>query len=696
MAIKAADHYRQRQEDLGRPVNPREPLKRTADNNWVHVTCAVFTPEIKFGNAKTLEPSEGIPSIPRGRFQETCKICKSQNGACVFCQHCRAPVHVECAYQAGYVLGFDITPVKGSRRDQHNIVTIGNESGTMTAGVWCKDHPPKTPVYLMHDLANESGTTALQLYARNFKQADLTLTGCARKANLIPSTAKASAVANNSPLLNRRASSIAMPQQALPITAQNGGLKEETPEILQPAGKVCITCGTDLSPKWYALDESQERSFADGYRGELGPEARKFMAQRNHQCHKCKKAKRQPRAVIVKEEETTPPPPSEVSRSSAQAVQAIQDATSPHNLMSVNNIAPQPAPQQWDQAPPARQTSQELSIPQPMPIAAPNPEQPLAQPTALMPPSGASGPPPAMEAPLMAADVTQSPQLLPPQPQSNPQPQLYSYHPAPARAPQQQLQYGRPYSPPAFGRSYNEWRQPSSQHGPPPPPPPPAQQPQPAHHTNGGHSQGYQPMPVASMSPATPVAGPSHHRQRMPHQQQPALQNGHAHNYHSPPPTMNGMPPSPRGYGGPPSPTVGYGGPPPQPPMPNGRPYYQQTWNGTPISHPGQHPTSHHQSGPPHPHHRSGPPPHPLSVQTHQGPPPPQYHHANGGPRANDIYNQPHRSQRSPFTASHGSPPGPRESAVVGRDGNSMPQRPPENRSSSGASANPALRNLLD
>jgi hypothetical protein len=91
-ALKTAEFYRKRQEDLGRPVNPREPLKRTANNNWVHVTCAVWTPEVKFGNAEALEPSEGIPSIPAARYEETCKACKKRDdGACVFCHSCRAP-----------------------------------------------------------------------------------------------------------------------------------------------------------------------------------------------------------------------------------------------------------------------------------------------------------------------------------------------------------------------------------------------------------------------------------------------------------------------------------------------------------------------------------------------------------------------------------------------------------------------------
>jgi PHD-zinc-finger like domain len=90
-AQKAADYYRKKQEDMNRPVNPREPLKRTANNMWVHVTCAVWTPEVKFGNAKALEPSEGIPSIPSARHDEICRACKGRGGACVACHSCRAP-----------------------------------------------------------------------------------------------------------------------------------------------------------------------------------------------------------------------------------------------------------------------------------------------------------------------------------------------------------------------------------------------------------------------------------------------------------------------------------------------------------------------------------------------------------------------------------------------------------------------------
>jgi hypothetical protein len=47
---------------------------------------------------------------------------------------------VSCALANGFTAGFDIQPVKGSRRDVVQVVTFGGESGVMTAAVWCPEH----------------------------------------------------------------------------------------------------------------------------------------------------------------------------------------------------------------------------------------------------------------------------------------------------------------------------------------------------------------------------------------------------------------------------------------------------------------------------------------------------------------------------------------------------------------------------
>ncbi|KAI0008526.1 hypothetical protein F4779DRAFT_435935 [Xylariaceae sp. FL0662B] len=488
LAQKAAEYYRKKQEDMNRPVNPREPLKRTADNNWVHVTCAVWTPEVKFGNAKALSPAEGIPSIPHARYDEVCKVCKKKGGACVSCHHCRAPVHVECAHQNGYYLGFEITPVKGSRRDQHSIVTIGGETGAMSAAVWCKEHhPQKTVVHWMHDLVNPqegqskdpANLNALQLYVQKFKQADLALTGTVRKANLANSATKTPVVTPQSNA-NRRQSTTTN-SNSVPTGQRASSIDnhiEPNSIIPQSGDKVCITCGMDVSPKWWPIDKSQEKVLVNGYYGSLGSEAQKFVAQRSVQCHKCKKADRKP----------VPHTPSPMNATAAiEPPRALPIAppitgtlTSPpsHVSNAVNRLVDLGS--SWG---PRAPTTQASTTPTPPTISAP----PLHAP--------AANPPPPL--PLTAPHVGPSPMAAPGGP------------PVPTHH----------YPPP--GAPYGDWHRPSSQRSPV------------IHQINGGpggpgpihhnHLRDLRPPPIAPIS----------------HHQGAPLQHGLGQ------PMANGIPPSP-------------------------------------------------------------------------------------------------------------------------------------------------------
>ncbi|KAI5926824.1 hypothetical protein F4810DRAFT_490241 [Camillea tinctor] len=399
LAQKAADYYRKRQEDLHRPVNPREPLKRTADNNWVHVTCAVWTPEVKFGNAKALGPSEGIPSIPRARYDEVCKACKQKGGACVNCHQCRAPVHVECAHKNGFLLGFEITPVKGSRRDQHNIVTIGGETGAMSAAIWCKEHiPQKTVVHRMHDVVSQpegqpKDPNALQLYVRNFKQADLALTGTVRKANLANLATKSPATAPVNQ--NRRQSTTGTQSSTSAGQRASSAEHSETSSIIPQSGdKVCITCGVDVSPRWWPIDKSQEKVLANGHHGSLGSEAQKFIAQRSVQCHKCRKAKRKPIAHVPPPDV---PPAVETPRGPPSITATLNTSPTPHPSHPVSRLpdlgtpwtsrpppvhAPTPSAPPPLHAPPSGPPPLPLSTPHtgPSPMAAPGPPPPVPPP----------------------------------------------------------------------------------------------------------------------------------------------------------------------------------------------------------------------------------------------------------------------------------------------------------------------------
>lgn len=379
-AQKAADYYRKKQEESNRPLNPREPLKRTADNNWVHVACAVWAPEVRFGNPKALSPSEGIPLIPRSRWHEECRVCKTTSGACVHCHSCKAPIHVECARQAGYLLGFEVSPVKGSRRDQATIVNINGETGSMSAAVWCKEHiPVKTVVHRMHDTVNQEGDgntdspglNALQHFVQNFKQADEALTGTVRKAKLLELI---------------------------------GGFKQGSyaPSYAdRPKGdKVCITCGIDTSPRWWPIDKVHEKTLTNGHYGSLGTEAQKFVDQRTFQCHKCKKAGRKPTPHMPSPPEEIVPPQMDPARAPPALAAAL---TSP------------PAVAAAAQYPPA-------DAYEPRPWAALAPVAPPVAPPPMQAPSVVPPAPPSVNAPHVAPSPMAAPMTQPPPPHHYPPP----------------------------------------------------------------------------------------------------------------------------------------------------------------------------------------------------------------------------------------------------------------------------------
>lgn len=272
--IQAANNYRLQQAERHRPTDPREPLKKTAGNNWIHVMCAVFTPEIKFSDAKALEVAEGVNNIPPHRYDQVCKICKkSEGGACISCHQCLATFHVGCAFMQNYHFGFDVTPVKGSRRDSVTVVSMDGETGSCVAAVWCNEHTIKTKFHRMSEPALDgSGLNALQIYVRNFKQADLTLTGTVRKANLVNQATKsiASATAASGVDADRRDSTVDSapstrasrnPRHASSAanavsgeSSTRGGATAIRPPSID---KKCLDCGTETSPWFWEVREPE-------------------------------------------------------------------------------------------------------------------------------------------------------------------------------------------------------------------------------------------------------------------------------------------------------------------------------------------------------------------------------------------------------------------------------------------------------
>uniref|UniRef100_T1IZ57 PHD-type domain-containing protein n=1 Tax=Strigamia maritima TaxID=126957 RepID=T1IZ57_STRMM len=84
-------------------------LKRTDNGGWAHVVCALYIPEVRFGNVTTMEPII-LQLVPQDRFSKICYLCEEQGkeskatvGACMQCNKsgCKQHFHVTCAQAAG-------------------------------------------------------------------------------------------------------------------------------------------------------------------------------------------------------------------------------------------------------------------------------------------------------------------------------------------------------------------------------------------------------------------------------------------------------------------------------------------------------------------------------------------------------------------------------------------------------------------
>ncbi|RMD44877.1 hypothetical protein DV735_g376, partial [Chaetothyriales sp. CBS 134920] len=273
MVQEASRRWRQDQEAAGRPVNPREALKRTAWNNWVHITCALWTKEIKFGNAKLLDDAEGVGFIPRERFEHQCKICrKGADKPTVKCSSsvCNGYFHVGCAHQANYIMGFDVALVKGSRRDSVNIMKLDQETGIVTPGIWCPAHAPTTYVHSIVELTEDGKTTALQKYAEIYKQADTSITGTVRRAaqfttNIHSTTAPAVQPPQRQSSLSNGVQTEYLAHQTLqasPVASAGDGpdgpdgpVVQSEAEVRPRRTKKCCTCLVEASPKWWEVPQ---------------------------------------------------------------------------------------------------------------------------------------------------------------------------------------------------------------------------------------------------------------------------------------------------------------------------------------------------------------------------------------------------------------------------------------------------------
>ncbi|XP_018599970.1 protein Jade-1-like [Scleropages formosus] len=79
-------------------------LKPTrSGTKWVHVSCALWIPEVSIGCPEKMEPITKVSHIPPSRWALSCSLCREHMGTCIQCSmpSCIVAFHVTCAFDHG-------------------------------------------------------------------------------------------------------------------------------------------------------------------------------------------------------------------------------------------------------------------------------------------------------------------------------------------------------------------------------------------------------------------------------------------------------------------------------------------------------------------------------------------------------------------------------------------------------------------
>ncbi|KJE94197.1 hypothetical protein CAOG_04877 [Capsaspora owczarzaki ATCC 30864] len=98
-----------------KPCAPSKITARLRPNGpaLAHISCAMWIPEVSFGDADAMEPVESVDNIPRDRWQLPCDTCyQNKQGAPIQCsvKTCMKAFHVTCAQREG--LHMEIQDIK--------------------------------------------------------------------------------------------------------------------------------------------------------------------------------------------------------------------------------------------------------------------------------------------------------------------------------------------------------------------------------------------------------------------------------------------------------------------------------------------------------------------------------------------------------------------------------------------------------
>lgn len=130
-------------------------VKKTDDDRWGHVVCALWVPEVGFSNTTFIEPIDGVSHIPPARWKLTCYLCKEKGvGACIQCHkaNCYTAFHVTCAQKASLFMKME--PIK-------EVTKTGEPTFSMKKTAYCGAHTPngciKRPLTIYDDAKPKNG-----------------------------------------------------------------------------------------------------------------------------------------------------------------------------------------------------------------------------------------------------------------------------------------------------------------------------------------------------------------------------------------------------------------------------------------------------------------------------------------------------------------------------------------------------------
>ncbi|XP_051975847.1 bromodomain-containing protein 1-like isoform X1 [Xyrauchen texanus] len=155
-------------------------LKRTDDDRWGHVVCALWVPEVSFTNTVLIEPIDGVSNIPPARWKLTCYLCKKKGvGACIQCSkaNCFTAFHVSCAQKAGLYMKME--PIK-------EVNELGATTFSVKKTAYCCSHTPngcmRRPLAVYKDCKPKNGLCQKGAHRRRREKAK----GCQKKKNKMP------------------------------------------------------------------------------------------------------------------------------------------------------------------------------------------------------------------------------------------------------------------------------------------------------------------------------------------------------------------------------------------------------------------------------------------------------------------------------------------------------------------------------